>query len=117
MSEKQAVLPMDEYEVLVESRKAYFEIQDELKKDCEERGIFANIIVSYYDYDRFKEKYFTSPRVTLITKDSALSIAADEIERLGNANKDLTDNVKALESDLKRITGRNLLERILNKDL
>lgn len=115
MSEKKVLIPLEEYEDLIKNEKALGEIQKELEKDCEERKLFVRMSLSYYDYSDFEKKYFQDPRVTLITKDGALEVASEEIERLSEANKALIDKNKSLESTIEAIENRSLFQRILNK--
>lgn len=106
---KKVILPWEEYQGLLDDREALKEAREELKKDCKERGLYVvNQVVFSSLYDIWPTDEYLSPRLSLISRETALQAAQKEIDRLSVAAKDLLD-------ENRRLRGRNLWQRIINK--
>ena len=114
---KKVLVPWDEYQGLLEDSKALKVAREELKKDCEERGLYVEtktVIFSggfYYD----GPLQDLNPRISIASKDEVLKAAQKEMDKIALSAKYLDGRVKELEKTVDRLTKRNLWQRIFNK--
>ena len=107
---KRVILPWNEYQGLLKDGEALKEAREELKRDCEERGLYVETKVVVYSggfYDGPLQDI--NPHLNIASKDEVLKAAQEEIDRLSVAAKDLLD-------ENRRLRGRNLWQRIINKE-
>ncbi len=109
---------MEEYENLLKDKEAYVKIAEELKKDCKDRGLYVDITIDLYGYDSFfdrnKEDGF-DPRFRVISNDTALNLANEEIERLSKLLRTERRNSKNMEDKVRLMSTRNLWQRLTGK--
>ena len=113
---KKVILPWDEYQELLEDGKALKVVREELKKDCEERGLYVETkTVVYYGgfYDGPLQDI--DPRISIASKDEVLKAAQEEIDKIALQAKYLDGRVKELEKTVDHLMKRNLWQRIFNK--
>ena len=115
MDDKKVLIPLEEYENLLKDKEAYVKIDEELKKDCKDRGLYIEVTVDLYGYDSYHEKLGLDPRVKIISKDAALEAAAGEIERLSKLLKEKADYAKLMEDYVRLMSTRNLWQRLTGK--
>lgn len=114
--EKKVILPWDEYQDLLKDGEALKEAREELKRDCEERGLYVETKVVVYSggfYDGPLQDI--NPRINIASKDEALKAAQDEIDRMALVAKNFKERVNQLEKTVDRLKNRNLWDRIFNK--
>ena len=116
--EKKVLVPWDEYQGLLKDSETLKEAKEELKKDCKERGLYMEYLVTLTIDSLSGIKYVgnsktnLSPRLSIISKEAALNEAKSEIDRLSNLLKYITEQY---EGTIERLKNRNLWERIFNK--
>lgn len=110
--EKKVILPWDEYQELLDDRKALKEAREELKKDCKERGLYMETKI-IFDKDGFLNNPLecVSPRTNIISKDEALKAAQKEVDRIAHSAKTI---IEAQDKRINRLINRNLWNRIIN---
>lgn len=107
--EKKVLVPWDEYQGLLEDGKALKIAREELKKDCEERGLYVETKFVVYGGAFFGGPLQDiNPRISIASKDEVLKAAQEEIEYLGK-------QVKEMEKTIDHLKNRNLWGRIFNK--
>lgn len=114
--EKKVILPWDEYQGLLKDGEALKEARKELKRDCEERGLYVETKVVVYSggfYDGPLQDI--DPRISIASKDEVLKAAQEEIDKIALQAKYLDGRVKELEKTIDHLTKRNLWQRIFNK--
>lgn len=107
MDDKKVLIPLEEYNSLLEDKEAYRKIAKELKKDCKERGLYVDLTIDLYGYDDFFD-----PRFRVISNDTALNLANEEIERLSKLLKEKADYAKLMEDKVRLMSTRNLWQRL-----
>ena len=113
---KKVILPWDEYQGLLKDSEALEEAREELKKDCEERGLYVETKVVVYSggfYDGPLQDL--NSRLSIASKDEVLKAAQEEIDRMAFVAKNLKERVEDMEKTIDRLKNRNLWERINNK--
>lgn len=114
--EKKVILPWDEYQGLLKDGEALEEVREELKRDCEERGLYVETkTVVYYGGFFDGPLQDINPRLNIASKDEALKAAQEEIDRMALVAKNLKEQVEEMEKTIDRLTKRNLWQRIINK--
>lgn len=118
MDDKKVLIPLEEYESLIKDKEAYIKIEKELEKDCEERGLYVKITLDLVGYDNFfnahKDEGF-DPRFRVISNDTALILAYEEIERLSKLLKEERQYSKNMEDKVRLMPTRNLWQRLTRK--
>lgn len=115
MDDKKVLIPLEEYNSLLEDKEAYRKIAEELKKDCKERGLYVDITLDLYAYDSFIRNYEEAgfePRFRVISNDAALNLANEEIERLSKLLKEKADYAKLMEDKVRLMSTRNVWQRL-----
>jgi ribosomal protein L15 len=119
MDDKKVLIPLEEYNSLLEDKEAYDKIERELEKDCEERGLYVKIALDVYcgyeEYLKRLGKYGFEPRFRIISKDAALEEADKEIERLSKLLKEKADYAKLMEDKVRLMSTRNVWQRLTGK--
>lgn len=115
MDDKKVLIPLEEYENLLKDKEAYVKIDEELKKDCKDRGLYIEVTVDLYGYDSYHEELGLDPRVKIISKDTALEAAAGEIDRLSNLLRTERRYSKNMEDKVRLMSTRNLWQRLTGK--
>jgi hypothetical protein len=114
--EKKVILPWDEYQRLLKDGEALKEVREELKRDCEERGLYVETKVVVYSggfYDGPLQDI--DPRISIASKDEVLKAAQEEMDKIALQAKYLDGRVKQLEKTVDHLKNRNLWDRIFNK--
>jgi coproporphyrinogen III oxidase len=116
-NEKKVLIPLAEYEELVQTKEDFKKLREEFEKDCKKRGLYVkhelvfrpSIIFGCSTTDEVVKEL--APRLTIYTKDEALQEAQKEMERIS-----ATYNNAILEKDkeIEKVMNRSLLERIFN---
>lgn len=113
---KKVILPWDEYQGLLKDGEALKEAREELKRDCEERGLYVETkTVVYYGGFCDGSLQDINPRLNIASKDEVLKAAQKEMDRIVLQAKYLDGRVKELEKTIDHLTKRNLWQRIFNK--
>ena len=113
---KKVILPWDEYQGLLKDSEALKEAKEELKRDCEERGLYVETKLVVYSGGFFDGPLQDiNPRISIASKDEVLKAAQEEIDKIALQAKYLDGRVKELEKTVDRLTKRNLWDRIFNK--
>ena len=113
---KKVLVPWDEYQGLLEDGKALEVVREELKKDCEERGLYVETKLVVYSGDFFDGPLQDiNPRISIASKDEVLKAAQEEMDKIALQAKYLDGRVKQLEKTVDHLTKRNLWQRIINK--
>ena len=124
-NEKKVLIPLDEYEELVQTKEDFKKLREEFEKDCEERGLYVkhelvfrpSILFGYPSTDEAVKAL--APRLTIYTKDEALQEAKKEMERISSLSatlvRDKSEEAAKAEAEVTRIKKRNLWQRIWNK--
>lgn len=113
---KKVILPLDEYQGLLKDSEALKEAREELKRDCEERGLYVETNLVVYSGSFFEGPLQDiNPRLNIASKDEVLKAAQEEIDKIALLAKYLDRRVKELKEDIDRLTKRNLWQRIINK--
>ena len=113
---KKVILPWEEYQGLLDDREALKEAREELRKDCEERGLYVEtkfVVYSGVFFDGPLQDI--NPRLGIASKDEAFKAAQEEIDKIALQAKYLDGRVKQLEKTVNRLTKRNLWQRVINK--
>ena len=113
---KKVLVPWDEYQGLLKDGEALKEARKELKRDCEERGLYVETKVVVYSggfYDGPLQDI--NPHLNIASKDEVLKAAQEEIDKIALQAKYLDGRVKELEKTIDHLTKRNLWQRIFNK--
>lgn len=105
--ERKVLIPMSEYNELIECKQALKDAKDELKKDCKERNLYVEIQVYWNEASGLFDRKI-NPRLNLMSKEEALATAQDELYRLGYVNKELKD-------EIDRLKNLKLFDRIFKK--
>lgn len=114
--EKKVILPWDEYQGLLKDGEALKEAREELKKDCEERGLYVETkTVVYYGGFFDGPLQDINPRLSIASKDEVLKAAQEEIDRMALVAENLKERVVEMEKTIDRLEKRNLCDRIFNK--
>ena len=114
--EKKVILPWDEYQGLLKDGEALKEVREELKRDCEERGLYVETKVVVYSGGFFDGPLQDiDPRISIASKDEVLKAAQEEIDKIALQAKYLDERVKQLEKTVDHLKNRNILDRIFNK--
>ena len=114
--EKKVILPWNEYQDLLKDGEALKEAREELKRDCEERGLYVETKVVVYSggfYDGPLQDI--NPRINIASKDEVFKAAQEEIDKIALQAKYLNGRVKELEKTIDHLKNRNLWDRIFNK--
>ena len=124
-NEKKVLIPLDEYEELVQTKEDFKKLREEFEKDCEERGLYVKQQIVFspsflYGYPTTNEAVRAlTPRLTIYTKDEALQEAQKEIERISSLSetvvRDKSEEADKAKAEVARIKKRNLWQRIWNK--
>lgn len=113
---KKVLVPWDEYQGLLEDGKALKVAREELKKDCEERGLYVEtklvVYISSFSNGSLQD---LNPRLSIASKDEVLKAAQEEIDRIALQAKNLDEQVKQLEKTIDHLKNRSLWDRIFNK--
>lgn len=114
--QKRVLVPWDEYQELLKDSEALKEAKEELKRDCEERGLFVETKLTIY-YGNFLDGPLQdiNPHLSIASKDKTLKAAQEEIDRMALVAKNLKEQVEEMEKTIDRLTKRNLWQRIFNK--
>lgn len=113
---KKVILPWDEYQGLLKDSETLKEAREELKRDCEERGLYVETkFVVYYGGFHDGPLQDINPRLGIASKDETLKAAQEEIDRMALVAKNLKERVEEMEKTIDRLTNRNLWQRIFNK--
>ena len=116
--EKKVILPWDEYQGLLKDGDALKEVREELKKDCEERGLYVETKTVFYQGGFFDGPLQDlNPRISIASKDEVLKAAQEEIDRMTLVAKNLNGQVKEMEKTVNHLMKRNLWQRIINKEI
>lgn len=109
---KKVILPWDEYQGLLDDREALKEAREELRKDCKERGLYVETKI-IFDKDNLLSDPLVcvSPRTNIISKDEALKVAQQEVDRIARSAKTI---IEAQNRRINRLINRNLWNRIFN---
>ncbi len=116
--EKRVILPWDEYQGLLKDSEALKEAREELRRDCEERGLYVETKTVFYYGDFY---YYDgplrdiNPRLNIASKDETLKAAQEEIDRMALVAKNFKERAEETEKTIDRLTKRNLWQRIFNK--
>lgn len=114
--EKKVLVPWDEYQGLLKDSEALKEVREELKRDCEERGLYVETKLVIYSGDFFDGPLQDiNPRISIASKDEVLKAAQEEMDKIALQAKYLDGRVKELEKTIDHLKNRNLWERIFNK--
>lgn len=113
---KKVILPLDEYQGLLKDSEALKEVREELKRYCEERGLYVErklVIYSGVFFDGPLQDI--NPRLNIASKDEVFKAAQEEMDKIALQAKYLDGRVKELKEDIDHLTKRNLWQRIINK--
>lgn len=114
--EKKVILSWDEYQGLLKDSEALKEAREELKRDCEERGLYVETKFVVYQGGFFDGPLQDiNPRLGIASKDETLKAAQEEIDRMALVAKNFKERVEETEKTIDRLTKRNLWQRIFNK--
>jgi hypothetical protein len=115
---KKVLVPWDEYQGLLKDSEALKEAREELKRDCEERGLYVETkFVVYYGGFHDGPLQDINPRLNIASKDETLKAAQEEIDRMTLVAKNLNGQVKEMEKTVNHLMKRNLWQRIINKEI
>ena len=116
-NEKKVLIPLAEYEELVQTKEDFKKLREEFEKDCKKRGLYVKHELVFRPSILFgcstTEEVIKElePRLTIYTKDEALQEAQKEMERISAVyNNALLEKDKEIE----KVMNRSLLERIFN---
>ena len=124
-NEKKVLIPIDEYEKLVQTKEDFEKLRKEFEKDCKERGLYVkhelvfrpSILIGCSTTDEVAKALV--PRLTIYTKDEVLQEAQKEMERISSLSetfvRDKGEEADKAEAELTRMKKRNLWQRIWNK--
>lgn len=114
--EKKVILPWDEYQGLLKDSEALKEVREELKRDCEERGLYVESKLVVYSGCFFDGPLQDiNPRISIASKDEVFKVTKEEIDRITLVAKSLKEQVEEMEKTIDHLTNRNLWQRIFNK--
>ena len=115
--EKRVILPWDEYQGLLKDSEVLKEAREELKRDCEERGLYVETKFTVYQGSFFDGPLQDiNPRLNIASKDETLKAAQEEIDRMALVAENFKERVEEMEKTIERLTKRNLWQRIINKE-
>lgn len=113
---KKVLVPWDEYQGLLKDSEALKEAREELKRDCEERGLYVETKFAVYQGGFFDGPLQDiNPHLGIASKDETLKAAQEEIDRMALVAKNFKEQVEEMEKTIDRLTKRNLWQRIFNK--
>ena len=113
---KKVLVPWDEYQGLLKDSEALKEVREELKRDCEERGLYVESKLVVYSGCFFDGPLQDiNPRISIASKDEVLKAAQEEMDKIALQAKYLDGRVKELKDDKNSITKRNQWQRIFKK--
>ncbi len=113
---KKVILPWDEYQGLLKDSEALKEAREELKRDCEERGLYVETKFVVYQGGFFDGPLQDiNPLLGIASKDETLKAAQEEIDRMALVAKNFKEQVEEMKKTIDCLTKRNLWQRIFNK--